>query len=138
MGLNTTHGCFDGAYSAFFRWRKEIAKAAGYSVQPVKYDDRMEVETVMLDWGHLPKNSSFGEWPSPPLDRLLPLLCHSDCEGVIHPPEAGPIADALEELLPKLVGNNQGGHVGDMVEATKKFIDGLRLAVSLGEDVEFH
>ncbi len=29
MGLDTSHGCWHGAYSAFNRWRIEIAKAAG-------------------------------------------------------------------------------------------------------------
>lgn len=29
MGLDTSHNCWHGAYSAFDRWRKEIAKAAG-------------------------------------------------------------------------------------------------------------
>jgi hypothetical protein len=29
MGLDTTHNCWHGAYSAFMRWRQEIAKAAG-------------------------------------------------------------------------------------------------------------
>jgi hypothetical protein len=29
MGLDTTHGCWNGAYSAFMRWRQEIARVAG-------------------------------------------------------------------------------------------------------------
>jgi hypothetical protein len=29
MGLNISHDCWDGAYSAFMRWRKEIARVSG-------------------------------------------------------------------------------------------------------------
>ena len=29
MGLDTTHDCWHGAYSAFMRWRQEIARIAG-------------------------------------------------------------------------------------------------------------
>ena len=34
MGLDTTHDCFHGAYSAFSRWRNAVAEAAGYMVAP--------------------------------------------------------------------------------------------------------
>lgn len=30
MGLDTTHNAWHGAYSAFMRWRTEIARVAGY------------------------------------------------------------------------------------------------------------
>jgi len=30
MGLDLTHGCWHGAYSAFMRWRQKIAELAGY------------------------------------------------------------------------------------------------------------
>lgn len=29
MGLDTTHGCWHGAYSAFMRWREKLAEVAG-------------------------------------------------------------------------------------------------------------
>jgi hypothetical protein len=30
MGLDTTHDCWHGAYSAFMRWRRKLAEVAGY------------------------------------------------------------------------------------------------------------
>jgi hypothetical protein len=29
MGLDTSHDCWHGAYSAFMRWRSELCRAAG-------------------------------------------------------------------------------------------------------------
>lgn len=88
MGLDTTHGCWHGAYSAFMRWREKLAEVAG----------------------------------------LPPLML---MEGFY-------LADRLAELLPKLPEGDGGGHIGHWREKTQTFIDGLRLAASRGEDVEFH
>ncbi len=30
MGLNVSHGAWDGAYSAFMRWRRKLAEVSGY------------------------------------------------------------------------------------------------------------
>jgi len=41
MGLDTTHGCWHGAYSAFHRWRAGLANAAGIPLDLMEgyYDD---------------------------------------------------------------------------------------------------
>ena len=138
MGLDITHDCWNGAYSAFSRWRQKIAEAAGYWVLPVTYPDGGGTHpTIILDWHRYQNGELFGEWRDPPRDPLLVLFVHSDCEGVIHPEQAGPLADALESLLPKLQGDG-GGHIGDYREKTQNFINGLRAAAAAGEDVEFH
>jgi hypothetical protein len=64
------------------------------------------------------------------------LLAHSDCEGEIQADICAPLADRLEELLPKLEGDG-GGHVGSYREKTETFIRGLRSAASAGEAVVF-
>ena len=140
MGLDTSHNCWHGPYGAFTRWRNVVAKAAGYSVWTVKGTDGYENETVMLDWGHLDiKNPDHlnGEWVTPPSDPLVVLIAHQDCEGVIHPEHAGPLADRLEALLPS-IPNAVFGLYGNPREKTEQFIRGLREAVSKGEDVDFH
>lgn len=140
MGLDTSHGCWHGAYSAFMRWRHKIAEVAGYAVWKVKHDDGMVQDTIMMDWGHIIRDNPgylMGEWNTVPADPLVMLFAHQDCEGVIHPEHAGPIADRLEELFPLLDGDG-GGHVGDYHAKTQLFIDGLRLAASKGEPVDFH
>jgi hypothetical protein len=143
MGLDTSHDCWHGAYSAFSRWRHEVAKAAGYQVLPVKYDDGVVRDTIMIDWGHLPERALYGEWPETPADPLLVLIAHSDCEGEIRPEQAGPLADRLEELMPQMERQDgeAGGHIaarGGYSGATRKFIDGLRAASAAGEPVDFH
>jgi hypothetical protein len=78
-----------------------------------------------------------GEWDATPADPLMILFAHSDCDGVIHPEQATPLANRLEEMLPLLPDGEGGGHVGNWREKTQKFIDGLRMAGAAGEDVEF-
>ena len=144
MGLDTSHGCWHGAYSAFKRWRDTVAEAAGYAVWPVIYDNAklkdgsgFGTETIMLDWGHITEANLAGVWERPPSDPLIVLFAHSDCDGQIFPEHAGPLADRLQEMLPELEGDF-GGHIGDIKAKTQKFIDGLRLAVAANEPVDFH
>lgn len=137
MGLDTSHGCWHGAYSAFSRWRDELARVAGYQILPVVYDDGVKRDTIMIDWGHIQEESLMGEWDRTPDDPLIVLIAHSDCEGVIHPAQAEPLASRLEYLIGLLPADNVIVGVNDYRRKTQSFIDGLRLAVANGEDVEF-
>ena len=143
MGLDVSHECWHGAYSAFSRWRQAVAEAAGYLVLPVKFDDDgATMPTIMLEWHRYQGGQLYGEREETPHDPLIVLFAHSDCEGVIHPAQAAPLADALEALLPKIAAAPEEtvGHIargGGYVEVTKRFIAGLREAVAAGEDVEF-
>ena len=138
MGLDTSHEAWHGAYSAFSRWRRTIAKAAGYAIWPVVHDDGCKTPTVMLDWGHIDDCCLMGEWNEPQSDPLVYLIAHSDCDGVIHPAQAAPLAARLREIVPLLPDEDNGGHIGNWRAKTMLFIEGLELAVSRGEDVEFH
>ncbi len=142
MGLDTSHDCWHGAYSAFTRWRHHIAEAAGYQIMPVKYEDGMMIDTIMLEWHrYSPEKELMGIWDETPHDPLIVLFAHSDCEGKIFPAQAAPLADALEALLPKIPDDAVSGHIGargGYVGVTKKFIAGLRAAVEAGEPVDFH
>jgi hypothetical protein len=145
MGLDTSHDCWHGAYSAFSRWRNKLAEVAGYSFfkagEPPIYD------TACLDWGCI--NNILGDdlltgtWPRIPVrpdgtpDALIVLLAHSDCEGKIQADMCAPLADRLEQLLPLLEGDG-GGHIGNYREKTQQFINGLRDAAANGEAVDFH
>ena len=140
MGLDTSHDCWHGAYSAFTRWRNKIAEVAGYQLRRVKYDGGFEHDTPMMDYGRIERdnpNVYAGEWQGEPLDVLEVLLAHSDCEGVIPHRFCLPLAHRLEALLPKLSGDG-GGHIGEYRAKTQAFIDGLRRAAAAGEDVDFH
>lgn len=122
MGLDVSHDCWRGAYSAFMRWRAKLCEVAGL--------------------GDIMQREGFGgecrPWPDPEKVPLVWLLSHADNEGEIPVEQCGPIADALEALMPALrLAGDGGGHIGDYAEKTQRFIDGLRMASSLGETVEF-
>lgn len=149
MGLDTSHDCWHGAYSAFMRWRVEIANAAGlpplelmegffnpaevlgnpfYFIRGLQEHERTSmtrvVERLPISWDCLKP------------DPLYILLHHSDCDGSIASKDCGPIAGSLETLLPRLNGNG-GGHIGNYREKTQQFINGLRKAAA-NEAVDFH
>jgi hypothetical protein len=157
MGLDTSHGAWHGAYSAFHRWRQRIAKEAGFPQLDLMEwfwtgefmtGSPMAPSLLPCDW-----NGSTAEaeqyWfkmrdrlPIKFTDtdgdkRLIPLLKHSDCDGDLAPAHCAMIADALEQLLPKLDGDG-GGHIGNWRDKTQKFIDGCRAAAAAGEALEFH
>lgn len=135
MGLWASHGCWEGAYGAFMRWRTELARAAGYDLREPTLQDPCR---YVLPWDMFEPKNYLGEWDSPPGDDpLLILLVHSDCDGVLHPQHGVHIARRLEQLLPLLDESVSGGHIQSMKTKTQQFIDGLRAAAAAEEDVTF-
>ena len=132
MGLDTTHGCWHAPYSAFLRWRSELARAAGYEI-----DGQGQ---YVLPWDEFKPEHYQGEWNGfvPGDDPLLYLLVHSDCDGVIHPGQGIHIAARLKQLLPLLDESSSAGNIMSTRQRTQRFIDGLTAAAKAGEDVEFH
>ena len=142
MGLDTTHDCWYGAYSAFGRWRACLASTAGYKVvewEPHAVLPGWTLRRVELPWEMFRAENAQGDWSSgPPVeDPLLYLLVHSDIEGVIHPEEGRHLAARLEQMLPDLDDSGGGPQIRSMTEVTQRFIDGLHRAAKAGEDVRF-
>ncbi|MES1181174.1 MAG: hypothetical protein ABUL44_00110, partial [Flavobacterium sp.] len=119
MGLDTSHNAWHGPYSSFRYWREMIASKIGVNLQ------KMEGFNGDIPFSTLPEN---------PINVLLD---HSDCDGEIKWEDCGPLADALEQLLPQL---NDHTHPlpNYYSDKTKQFIEGCRLAYSLQENIEFH
>lgn len=135
MGLDTSHNCWHGSYPAFMRWRSALAAAAGLpplGLMEGFCDRKTFPELPSYISARLPISWDAVHCPAP----LAELLTHSDCGGTITAASCGPMADALEALLPKLHGD-LGGHVGNVWEKTMIFIDGLRRAAAKGETVRF-
>lgn len=130
MGLDTSHGCWHGAYSSFTRWRLYLRQCAGLPPFGVE-----QLHDVMFRGAPLP------EWyAGSPEDPLHGLLMHSDCDGEISVAEQLPLAARLEELAEKMpVCEGAGGHIfPDMKSVTLRFAAGLRAANAAGEPVKFH
>lgn len=139
MGLDTSHDCWHGAYGAFMKWRMKIAEVAGLPplmlmegfYDPDRYGDSLEDRWYLK--GLLPIS-----WDCLKDDPIHELLYHSDCDGEIPWESCAGIADSLEKLMPLLPHEDVGGHIGYWEDKTQQFIDGLRLAASKKENVDFH
>lgn len=178
MGIDTSHDCWHGAYSAFMRWRQEIARAAGIPLMIMEgfYDapdgalirrtqpranamrpsgGGMTITREMLSesltdaaergdagrweaWSSKWRDSLPIKWQSLKPDPIHTLLNHSDCEGSIAAADCGPLADALEKLIPLLPTEPGWGHVENWKHTTRRFVDGLRAAAKASEDVKFY
>lgn len=144
MGLDVSHGCWHGAYSAFSRWREKLAEVAGIPLPLMAgfWGGSVLEEMVVykynkekVDWQDrfLPIS-----WDAFRGDPLTVLLDHSDCDGEIAWEDCDHLADRLTELLPKLPQDEAAGHIGNWRDKTQTFIDGLRLAYANKENVDFH
>ena len=150
MGLDTSHGAWHGAYSAFMRWREKLCEVAGlpplrmmegfwcagqapYDPATMIFNDAHAKETVQNFCKGLPI-----KWEALKPDPLYILLSHSDCDGQIASEDCGPIADSLEKLLPLLPNGEAGGHIGNWRDKTAQFIEGLRAAAKAKEPLDFH
>lgn len=152
MGLDISHDTWHGAYSAFMRWRKEIARLAGFP--PLDLMEGFYIHTdnpfTLLDYKY-PTGDELEYYRIRELKQYLPikwdlfethplteLLYHSDCDGDISYGKCRNIADALEKLLPLMSTEPIGGHIGDYRSKTETFIKGLRDAHSKKEKLVFH
>ena len=120
MGLDVSHDCWNGSYSAFMRFRAELAKAAG--LPPLKEHA-----------GY----SSIGGLQFDVDDPLTTLLDHSDSEGEIPWQKCEDLATRLEELALRLP-EYDSGHCPDYRVAALRFAEGLRDAFEAQENVEFY
>lgn len=134
MGLDTTHDCFHGAYSAFNRFRQYIAKGCGGSFPPHDPEFRDDDENKPLPghWYYEPKIV-----PEEHREGMTLFLGHSDCDGIFTPQEAIKVAKFLRWVAPR-VQAVEWGHIQGPVDARiLKFAEGCELAASRNENVEF-
>jgi hypothetical protein len=162
MGLDVSHDAWHGAYSAFMRWRTEIARAAGIPLEFMEgfYNENtlslsLLRHTELKGAAYVP-NAAGGmsnawvsdgvarrasvfpiKWEVLRPDPIHLLLNHSDCDGEIEPGDCAAIADRLTELLPLLPAGDGVGHIGNWAAKTQAFIDGCRAAADAGEQLRF-
>lgn len=126
VGLRVSHGCFEGGYGGFARFREAVAAAAKehYGYEP-NYEEHQLLRTYQGWWDD--------EHPwSHPLDVLF---IHSDCDGWIFPHDAKELADALEPLIDYLPKDKYASFTNRA--ALRGFVEGLRKAADKWEVVTF-
>jgi len=116
VGLDITHGAWQGAYSSFAKWRLALAEAAGVTLHSV--------------WPGYEHDHLMGIWEELPSDSLIVLLQHYDDEGSIPLDCLPALIERLERLMPYI----QGEHCK---EWTRTFIAGCQSAIRAGERLEF-
>lgn len=110
MGLGFSHGDAHWAYSGFNFFRVKLAKEIGiclYLMEGfwVKESYYSAVERTFRAVGADVIDKHFNWLPETPLkwgkinDPIVPLLCHSDCEGSLTISECKKIWPRLEELI---------------------------------------
>ncbi|MDE2096534.1 MAG: hypothetical protein KGL39_04750 [Patescibacteria group bacterium] len=148
MGLDCSHDAWHGAYSAFMRWRTEIARLIGIPLELMEgfFEPSQSNQIALAKLAGpnavalmrlITKNCPIS-WESLKPDPLHILLNHSDCDGEISPEDCSKIADRLQEILPLLPSSDAGGHIGSWRDKTLKFIAGCRAAAEANEPLDFH
>ncbi len=151
MGLEISHGTWQGAYRAFMKWRTKIAEVAG--LPPLEFmngfygedefnpfcliEYKCRDDEPILNHIKRIKSSLPIKWGILKPDVLYKLLYHSDCDGKISWQIAGKLAKRLKELMPLLPDEDAGGHIGNWREKTQTFIVGCELAYKNKEDLRF-
>jgi len=122
MGLDVTHGCWQGSYSAFNRFRDALWRVT-YPENPG-------------GWQNMP-SGAFKAFPSDePMDYLF---YHSDCEGDLEVWMLQPLADRLEAIATALPADGTGHLARLGIRGTAlQFAKGCREAAAAGESVELY
>ena len=137
MGLNCSHGAFDGAYSAFNRFRSSVAAACGGSHPPhseewcKKHPHLSDQELWYCDDDEVPKAYRSG---------MTALLSHSDCDGCLTVEQATKVAIFLRWVAPKMTDETVGHlekYGPKMGDVALNFAKGCELAVAERELLEF-
>jgi len=137
MGLDCSHGAFNGAYSAFNRFRRAICAAIGGSWPP--HDPAWRNPT-----GGTPGDD---EWyydddavPAEHMAGMLAIMEHSDCGGELTPEQCRNVSGFLRWAAPRMTGET-GGHLIRaglaMGDVAIRFAAGCDLAAAAGESLTF-
>ena len=143
MGLDTSHDCWHGPYSAFMRWRTMLAAEIGLPLPLMRgfcssFKAMPDDAIKLRDYPPI-------EWPSAASEPLVMLLNHSDCDGEIAWEVCEAIAGRLDEIvetvikrdgLLAVVGSARADYDG-FVAACERFAAGCRKAHAAKENVRF-
>lgn len=118
MGLDTTHNCWHGPYSIFYRFRKSLAEQIGINLYDYEGYNAGGTK-ILTDIKH----------------ELMPLFNHSDCDGELSVEESKQIVLGLNNVLE----NFKTGIESDFnfKDSIIQFRDGCLDAISKNEIIYF-
>ena len=135
MGLDTEPEAWSGAYSAFNRWRNQVAEAAGYTMteMDIGWTKVMVPLISEEDYARYTGDIVYGDWAGViPSDPLHYLFLHSDAEGMLTQGACAALGERLLEILPKFPVENDWA-----IAKTQKFADGCFECVRQNVDMQF-
>jgi hypothetical protein len=144
MGLRCSHDAFQGAYSAFRRFRQAVCYVIGGSFPPHKNRDFPVLPENLLPDEPLDENTWY--WDADKYSHethpgLSIFLLHHDDRGEISPEDCVKVANDLEALIPELEKLSfSWGHIerdGGFAAVCRKFVNGCREAARLQEPLIF-
>lgn len=152
MGLNCSHDAFDGAYSAFNRFRQAVCHVTGFEGSyPPHYEYSMRGDLLYTKDGQVAIREGYDPdrfflpygMDEETCPGLWEFLTHSDCDGEISPEMCTKVADDLEKLVPRMkeLPWVAGGHIeraGGFVAVLENFITGCRMAAKHNEPLGFY
>lgn len=132
MGLDTTHGAWNGPCNYFNCFRRWLANQIGIDL----YDYIGFGKFVKTEGGIEYVETGFNDLKSIKHD-IQPLLDHSDCDGLLTPEECQRVANGLKDIIDRTQGDPS-------IEAREyrllaiRFKNGCLLAAKKKENLEFH
>ena len=118
MGLDTSHGAFNGPYSSFGNLRKWLAEKIGINLNDYAgYMGGGTKDLTTID------------------HELMPLFNHSDCDGELSPQQCEQIAIGLDKVIST---SDKDDFLHSNYQKAIRFRDGCLLAASKNQSIEFH
>lgn len=131
MGLDTTHGAFNGGYMRFNLFRSAVAKAAGVSYPPHANPLVCSDGDVIVDPDngliYVPGTEETFRENNPGLSAFL---FSNDCEGEFPPELCKQMADEIQPLISKIADEH--------IETTKQYVAGCLSAYNSNETMVYH
>lgn len=119
MGLDTTHGCWNGPYSSFGRFLKALGQQIGIDLDEyIGYGDKGTKDLTTID------------------HDLRPLFDHSDCDGELTVEESKQIVRGFDDVIENFDVEKEGYYNG-LMDSIIQFKNGLSKAISKREIVYF-
>jgi hypothetical protein len=118
MGLDTTHGAWNGPYSYFNKFRENISRRVGHELRQFEGFGGSVPFDVLKE------------------DDIRILLDHSDCDGEISAEDCGKLSTRLFELAKEFPYEPEQSDM-PMKLLILKFANGCKLAHKRNEPIKF-